>query len=342
MRIGIVNDLRLVRETLRRLVESIPGKSVAWLANDGQEAIDRAREQTPDLILMDLIMPGVDGVEATRRIMSQSPCPILVVTSSVSGNISRVYEAMGFGALDAVDTPVLAPGGRIDGDNALRQKIDRIERMSGRPRTPSAVASAPAPPVARSGSTPPSLIAIGSSTGGPKALAQLLGALPKRLSVPVVIVQHVDSNFAGGLATWLSAGSPLPVVMADEGAAPEPGKVHLARTESHLVLGPDRRFRYTTEPRDCFFTPSVDAFFHSAVRHWPSTGAAVLLTGMGRDGAEGLLALRRARWLTLAQDQASSSIWGMPRAAVELGAPVHVLPPDQIGALLAECCPANR
>jgi two-component system response regulator WspF len=332
MRIGIVNDMPLAREALRRVVLSVPGHDVAWLAADGAEAIASARREVPDLILMDLIMPGVGGVEATRRIMAENPCPILVVTSSVTGHVGPVYEAMGHGALDAVDTPTLGPRGDVRGASALLEKIATVAKLLGKtlPRAEDSGVSPPPRPARPSGLPP--LVAIGASTGGPNALAQVLGGLAGACHAPVVLVQHVDAAFSPGLARWLAERSGRPVEQAQPGQRPARGSVLLAATNDHLVIDQDQRLRYVEEPRDFPYRPSVDVFFRSARSHWPEPGVAVLLTGMGRDGAVGLLALRRAGWETIAQDERSSVIWGMPRAAVEMGAADKVLPVGDIAA----------
>lgn len=333
MRIAIVNDLRPAVEILRRAIAIEPGHQVAWIAYNGVEAVEMCEADRPDLILMDLIMPEMDGVEATRRIMKSCPCPILVVTATVSGNAGKVFEAMGHGALDASGTPTLGAGGRIEGATALLKKIATIGKLSG--KGVSLPAPAPwAPPSARARSAP--MIAIGASTGGPAALADILHGLPEKLAAPVVIVQHVDEQFAPGLADWLKTHSRLPVRLAAENIVPEPGVVHVAGTNDHLVLDTGRRFLITREPLDYPYRPSVDVFFNSLCRNWPFGGAAVLLTGMGRDGAAGLLNLRRAGWRTIAQDKATSVIYGMPKAAADLGAAEQVLPLRKIaGAILA-------
>jgi two-component system response regulator WspF len=340
MRIAIVNDLMMAREALRRAVASVPEHRVAWLARDGAEAVELARADRPDLILMDLIMPGVDGVEATRRIMAQSPCAIVVVTSSVSAHLGRVYEAMGLGALDAVDTPELGPSGDVAGARLMLEKIATVAKLIGRsprlvrpsddPRPP------PPPPPPPEGMPSWPLVAIGCSTGGPAALAEILGGLPDTRDSAVVIVQHVDAAFAPGLAQWLGERAGRAVELVEPGDRPLPGKVLLAATNDHVILDDLRSFRYVAEPADYHYRPSVDVFFGSLARNWPEPGAAVLLTGMGRDGALGLLALRRTGWLTIAQDQATSVVWGMPRAAVEVDAAELVLPLAEVAAAISD------
>lgn len=337
MRIGIVNDLRLARETLRRIVDSAPRHRVAWTASDGAEAIDCLRSDRPDLILMDLIMPGVDGVEATRRIMGETPCPILIVTASVGLNIGKVYEALGLGAVDAVDTPKLGPAGELQGASPLLQKIDTLERLTRcPPRTPAAMPPMRGPqeePSRRSRPTHalPPMVAIGASTGGPKVLARVLADLPADLRACVVIVQHVDAAFASGLVRWLDEFSPLPVSAITPGARPAAGRVLVAETNDHLVLNNEGLLDYSPEPAELCYRPSVDVFFRSLARRESAAGVAVILTGMGGDGAQGMAALRRNGWHTIAQDQASSIVWGMPRAAIAAEAVAQVLPASEIG-----------
>jgi two-component system response regulator WspF len=335
MRVAIVNDLALAREVLRRLVLSVPSYTVAWTAADGAESVRRAAEDRPDVILMDLVMPVLDGVQATRRIMAASPCPILLVTSSVTGNFAKVYEAMGHGGLDAVNTPTLGPDGKVRDGEGLLARLAKLERS--RHVTPAAVASPPSPPPAGApaGHLPP-LVALGASTGGPEALAQILGALPAGLPAAVVVVQHIAAEFAPSLAAWLQGRTRLPVRLAAAGEAPAPGEVRVAGTDDHLVLRPDRLLGFTPDPADYPYRPSADVLFASLAAHWPRPGVAALLTGMGADGARGLARLRAVGWLTLAQDRETSVVYGMPQAAARLGAACRVLPlPDVAPAILA-------
>jgi len=334
MRIGIVNDVALAREALRRVVESRQGLEVAWLARDGAEAVMLARKDSPDLILMDLFMPRMDGVEATRQIMATRPCAILVVTATVTGHIHKVYEAMGHGALDAVDTPSLGSAG-LQGAPALLAKIETIGKLIGNPSGLHVLPAAGHPSPIACDEAPP-LILLGASTGGPGALKQIVGSLPRDLEAGIVVVQHVDAAFADGLASWLKEQCRWPIELIGEGQMPVSGKVLLTATNDHLILDEDGRLHYVAEPAKLWYRPSVDVLFSSVASHGPAWGVAVLLTGMGRDGAQGLLRLRQRGWHTIAQDEQTSVVWGMPRAAAECGAAVEVLSVHKIASAITE------
>ncbi|MEQ1862407.1 MAG: chemotaxis response regulator protein-glutamate methylesterase [Chthoniobacteraceae bacterium] len=325
MKIGIVNDMPMAVEIMRRAIVSTSKHTVAWTARDGAEAVARCGADTPDLVLMDLIMPGMDGVEATRRIMTESPCAVLVVTATVEGNAAKVFEAMGAGALDVVQTPTLGGNGGAQGSAGFLYKIDATAKLIGDEPDPE-------PEFREKART---LIAIGSSAGGPAALVKLLADLPADLPAAVVIVQHVDAQFAPGLANWLSEVSKLPVRLAVEGETIDQGIVLVAGTNDHLVVLPGGRLGYTPEPVNYSYRPSVNAFFESVNRYWRGDVIGVLLTGMGRDGAIGLKHLRDAGHHTIGQDRESCAVYGMPKAAAEIGAVAEVLPLEQIAGALA-------
>ena len=329
MRIAIVNDMPMSVEVLRRVITA-GGHKVAWVALNGADAVAQCAADRPDLVLMDLIMPVMDGVQATAAIMRRSPCAILIVTASVRSNAPKVFDAMGFGALDVVGTPIWGGRDAVGEGRALLEKIATIGKLIQAEKT----GVTPLRGAARKGvSGLPVLVALASSTGGPKALAAILSALPRRADVTVVSVQHLDMQFSDGLAEWLSSHSEYPVLPVRRGMVPEPGGAFLAATNDHLVLAGDLTFQYTREPAENPYRPSADTFFASLRAHWPEPGVAGLLTGMGSDGADGLLALRQAGWHTLAQDEATSVIFGMPGAAARIGAAVEILS-------LAEIAPA--
>lgn len=333
MKIGLVNDQPMALEALRRVLELRPDHSVIWAARDGAQAVSSCARETPDLVLMDLVMPGMDGVEATRQIMGATPCAILVVTASVGANAARVFDAMGHGAIDAVDTPVLGGGDLQEGTAAFLHKIDTVAKLVGTRRfIPSADTFNDTWIITRR----ERLVAIGASAGGPAALTAVLSRLPKDFPAAVVIVQHVDARFAQGMADWLSRDSALPVRVAKEGDRPAVGTVLLAGTNDHLRFTSAERVGYSAEPRDLAYRPSVDVFFASVGVHWKGEAVGVLLTGMGRDGAQGLKNLRDQGHYTIAQDQASSTVYGMPKAAASLGAAVDILPIERIAPRLVD------
>ena len=343
MKVGIVNDLAVACEALRRAVAQDQALEVAWIARDGIEAVECARRARPDEILMDLIMPRMNGVEATREIMRVAPCPILVVTATVTGNASLVYEALGAGALDAVNTPTFARGAEVEGAAELLRRIRLIAKVESLPmQAPAPPAPAPVPaaaPVAQRGATHGvPIVAIGASTGGPRAVADVIRALPRPFPAALLVVQHVSQSFVQGYAEWLAAETGARVMLARAGHAPQPGEVLVAAEDRHLVVGGDGRLAYRDEPAlhpaIQLHRPAVDELFAS-LASGGRQGVAVLLTGMGRDGAEGLLRLRRAGWHTIAQDQATSIVWGMPGAAAELGAACEVLPVSAIAGAIA-------
>lgn len=340
MRIAIVNDVMMAVEAVRRVVIGSSGHQLAWVALDGEDAVARCAADTPDLILMDLIMPKMGGVEATRRIMAATPCAIVIVTANVDENSSKVFEAMGAGALDAVNTPVLESSGAtfgVDGTNgvaALLAKIETIRKLIGA-TSPNRLSPSPNPPIEEQNGSSGPLVAIGASAGGPAAVAKVLSQLPADFSVPIVIIQHVDSQFSRGLADWLDCQTPLQVRLAKEDDRPSPGVVLLAANDNHLVFEAPRRLSYTRYPLDSSYRPSVDVFFKSVASFWRGDVIGVILTGMGRDGAEGLRVLHEKGHHTIAQDRATSAVYGMPKAAAEMQAATEILPLDQIGPRIA-------
>jgi len=333
VRIGIVNDLQMAVEIMRRAIALEPGLEIAWVASDGEQAVALCARDRPDVVLMDLIMPVMDGVEATRRIMAESPCAIVVVTADVARHTARVFDAMGHGALDAVDTPVVGDADMRTAAAPLLRKIRNIGwligRYGNRPALTPVDTLTPRPTSQR-------LLVIGASAGGPATLAQLLHDLPLDFPAGIVLVQHVDASFAAGMADWLNDQVLLPVRLVREGERPLPGQILLAGTDDHLHLLADGTLRYTEDPKESLYRPSIDVFFHSVAQHWRGTAVGVLLTGMGQDGARGLKAMRERGCLTIAQDQATSAVYGMPKAAAAMQAAVEIRPLNQIAPRLVQ------
>lgn len=344
MRVAIVNDMAMAVEALKRVVLSDPENQLAWIAMDGYSAIRQCLADRPDVILMDLVMPGMSGAEATREIMQSSPCAILVVTATVTGNFNLVSQAMGYGAYDAVETPSL--GGNSASAANLLAKLRNVDRINQRLNVSSSV-SAPTPvptppakpafvspsgPASYSGTTP--IVAIGSSTGGPAALQVLLSELKPTFPAAILISQHIGEEFAKSLVDWLATHCKIRVCVAKPGGRPEPGTAYVAVTSDHLIVTPEGTLEYTRKPADNPYRPSVDALFNSLVDARVPPRIAVLLTGIGADGAKGMLRLRQAGWYTIAQDEQSCVVYGMPKAAVSMDAATRVLPLDRIAANL--------
>lgn len=326
MKIGIVNDVAMAAEALRRAVAGSREHEVLWIARSGAEAVRMCVDKRPDLVLMDLNMPELDGVEATRTIMRQTPCAILIVTARPQDNVGQVFRALGAGALDVTATPILAGA---DGATQLLAKIKTIGKLIR------ANAPASSMPAGRGAAGDVKhLLAIGASTGGPVAIARILTGWTPAAGTAIVVVQHIDANFAGHFAKWLGDQLAIAVRVIDDGDALVPDVVQVARTNDHVRLDCVHRLHYDAQPEEYVYRPSIDVFFECVAAHWKLGATGVLLTGMGRDGARGLLALRQAGKATFAQDQASSAVYGMPRAAAEIDAAERILSLENIAMAL--------
>ncbi len=329
IRVLVADDSELFRELLVRVVVADPGFEVVAVTADGNAAASLARSVRPDVITMDLNMPDTDGFSGIARIMAESPTPILVLTANPEEAVG--FRALSLGALDILEKPQattdLEEYGHLlrsrlrllAGVKVIRHLRGLRERRAAAPRA-----------AAR-----PELVAIGASLGGPRALATLLRGLPASFPVPIAVVQHIADGFTEGLASWLGTESRLVVLEAVDGAPLRPGRVLVAPTGRHLLVG-EGIVRLSDAPPVETFKPSVTPLFLSAARSYGARACGVLLTGMGRDGAEGLRAIKRAGGPTIAQDEATSAVFGMPRAAIELGAVDRVLPIEEIPRALLE------
>ncbi len=335
MRIAIVNDVKMITELLRRIVERIPDCNIAWTAADGMEAVRKAIDDTPDLIIMDIKMPVMDGVDSTRLIMKKSPCPILIVTATIDGNIKEVYDALGEGALDAVATPLTENDAKEGGDSELIRKINMLKKLvKNQPRARINPVTMPTGMETRHDR--PLLVAIGASTGGPKAIVDMLSTIPEDVNAMFIVVQHIDSQFAAGLVSWIKSSSRLNVKLVKPGDAPSRGTILIAGTDDHLIMRRNGTLGYSVKPEENPFRPSVDVFFQSLAVNWPIRELAVMLTGIGRDGAEGMLKLKQNGWKTFAQNKESCVVFGMPKTAIEVGAVDEILTPQDIGKRIYE------
>ena len=339
MRVAIVNDLRIATEALRSVLVA-GGHQVAWTALDGKESVVRAKTDPPELILMDLVMPIMDGAEATRQIRITAKIPILVVTSSVAANFDLATKAMSHGALDVVLLPTIKDDPAKDGSSLLKRlkNIQNInihtEKISSAmmqklPYPP----TQPYPPYPSMGALSQNeikLVVIGGSTGGPAAFEKIVLGLGSKSDAAFIFLQHIGGEFCESFAKWLGRPGYLPLSIAQPGEKPTPGKILLANSDRHLIMKRDGSLDYSIEPTEIPFLPSVDVFMESLALNWKGVGIAGILTGIGRDGAKGLLALHQKGWTTFAQDEATSVVHGMPKAAADLGAAKYILPIDQV------------
>ncbi len=312
MQIGIVAREFLVAALSRAVV--MRAHTVAWVATQDSEALDQARKHRADLVLMDCpIFGGAPGLCAAIQALGTS---VLVVAEAGQEHSPMVFEAMACGALAVAQVPELGPNGTLVGGQDLADRLGLAERLI-KPRC------CPSQKV-------PSVVALGASTGGPAALATILKEFTSDLDAVVIVVQHLDAEFSSHMLTWLQSQTQLRLMVAQQGQSPQVGNGYLALGDEHLTIAPDLTFRLTSEPKNYPFRPSVDLLFR-ALTAWPTMGIAALLTGVGRDGAAGLLELRRCGWRTLAQDQTTSMVYGMPKAAVELDAAEQSLPIATMG-----------
>ncbi|KIH77769.1 two-component system, chemotaxis family, response regulator CheB [Geoalkalibacter ferrihydriticus] len=329
----IADDSLLTRVVLRDILQRDPDIRVVGEARDGREALDAVLRLKPDLVIMDVVMPVMDGIAAVKEIMARRPTPILVLSANVRpGDARGAFNAITLGALDVMEKPrgavqeVFAP--------LAQRLIDKVKVLACLPvRLIPASSSSRAPSRAVEAQRR-SILAIGASTGGPKAVLSLLRQLPPDTRARMLVVQHIAQGFAEGFAQWLERETPFPVRTAADGDALRPGLVLVAPSDRHMEVRADRiRLTDGLPVNSC--RPSVDLLFTSLAHQTPREVAAVLLTGMGRDGAEGLAALRLAGAATLVQDEASCVVFGMPRAAIDLDAAQQVLPLDEIPRMLA-------
>jgi two-component system chemotaxis response regulator CheB len=332
IRVLVADDSELFRELLARVVAAEPGFEVVAVAADGDEAAAQAEELKPDVITMDLNMPEADGFSGIARIMAETPTPILVLTANREEAVG--FRALSLGALDILEKPQAT----TDLDEYGRLLRSRLRLLAGVKvirhvrglRERAAAAARPRRRIARA-----ELVVIGASLGGPRALASLLRGLPAAFPVPVAVVQHIADGFTEGLAAWLASETRLDVHEGQDGEPLARGKVLLAPTGRHLLVG-DGLVRLSDAPPVDTFRPSVTPLFLSAAHAYGPRVCGVILTGMGRDGAEGMRAIREGGGTTIAQDESTSTVFGMPRAAIEIGAVERILPLDEIPRALGE------
>ena len=333
-RVLVVDDSPTARLALRVAFEAEPDIVVVGEASRGTAALRLAHKLHPDLVTMDVYMAGEDGIDVTRQLMTERPTPILVVTAQDPANPQLLYRAMDAGALEVV---AKLPSPRSAEYAAKRARLANLVRTLSQVPVVTRRRAKGGPSPARRvtpdplvGRPSPRMVVVGASTGGPLVVKHLLRSLPAGFPLPVAVVQHMISGFAVGMARWLSQETDREVVLVEGRVEPSPGFVYLAPDDQHLEVTPAGHLVPTDKPKSRYQRPSVDVLFDSAAKHLGSRAIGVLLTGMGRDGAEGLVALKNAGALTIAQSPESCAVGSMPGAAIELGAVDLVLSPDDI------------
>jgi two-component system chemotaxis response regulator CheB len=338
VRVVIADDSLVAREMLSTILSSDPDIEVVGLANNGIDAVDLVERLRPDLVTMDIHMPKMNGLEATERIMAFHPTPILVVSSSVYGEgMGLAFDALKLGALEVIKKP--EPRDWADLERIGKEVLRKVKILSRvrvithiRGRRERLGEQPPEPKAAIDGR---GVIAIGSSTGGPSALASIFEVLPATLRVPVLVAQHIAEGFVPGLVSWLNTTSQVKVVVAEKGTEPQPGVVYMAPTGANMVLE-GKRIGFREPERGQLYIPSADTLFDSVARAYGKQALGVILTGMGADGAAGMKRMHDAGAVTIAQDEETCTVFGMPKAAIELGGVDRVMPIGGIGAALAE------
>ena len=332
IKILIVDDSALIRSILKQVFSETDDIEIVGEASNGRAGVEAVRTMKPDLVLLDINMPIMDGIESSRIIMAENPCPILIFSTMVDADTS--FKACQAGAMDVMAKPDISQYNdpaflkgffekiRVLGSNSRADdKMRSIEKINIRNRT-----------IERR--TPPKVIVIGASTGGPKAVRTILSNLPGDLSIPIALVQHLESGFAEGYRDWLNSSTDLNVVLVNSRMKYSRGSVFLAPTDRHIIfnsteISPDDGEKVLNQK------PAVDVLFNSASSIFGSEVLGVLLTGMGSDGARGCLSIVKAGGTTLVQDETTSAIYGMPKEAIKLEAASYVLPLEEMaGSIL--------
>ncbi|MBA3868138.1 MAG: chemotaxis-specific protein-glutamate methyltransferase CheB [Anaerolineae bacterium] len=336
LKVLVVEDSRTVRHMLVSLINQSADMQVIGEGSDGSEALDLTTKLGPDVILMDVVMPKMDGLEATRQIMQTRPTPIVLISATLGSDETEIaFKAIKAGALTVLQKPSVSGG--IFETNSL---LSTVRAMAGvhvihHWDNSQPYRTLPLKPVSQS---KPQIVAIAASTGGPAALSEIIWHLPVNFSLPIVIVQHITADFVPSLVGWLNHVSKNKVQIARHGEAVLPGVIYVAPGDNHLFLSKRQTFIVGPSPKVMQFMPSADIMLESVAESYCEKAIGIVLTGMGDDGAHGLQAMRRAGAITIAQDEASSVVFGMPGEAIRLGAAHHVLPLSKIAPTLASLC----
>jgi len=351
IRVLIVDDSAFMRTALSRMIGSESGFEIAGIAGSGSEALDKIAELNPDVVTLDVEMPGLDGLQTLRRIMNQFPRPVIMVSAVTEKDAQNTFDALAAGAFDYVPKQLSTTS--LDIIHIRSDLVAKI-RAAAHSRKPESAApvSARKPPQSsepespRSGLAVPVVVALGTSTGGPKALQEILPLLPRDLSVPILIVQHMPAGFTAPFAQRLNTLCSIPVREATHREPIQPGTVYIAPAGMHMSV---KRFADSrpllcldSRPDDYLHIPSVNVLMNSVAETFRNLAIGIIMTGIGSDGSEGMTAIHRQGGLTIGQDEATCTVYGMPRACAELGILSRVVPLSQIPAQILQATRYRR
>jgi two-component system, chemotaxis family, protein-glutamate methylesterase/glutaminase len=347
----VVEDSAVVRELLVHILDADPQIRVVGTAHNGEEALKAVDTLRPDVITMDINMPRMNGFEATRRIMETQPTPIVIVSGSWDAReVETTFQALDAGALAAIPRPMGI--GHPEHAKSAQEMVQTVKLMSEvkvirrRPRLRSEEENlSPRPPVSprlMPRDKAIQLVAMGASTGGPPVLMTILSQLPKEFPIPVLVVQHMASGFIRGFAEWLQHATGLPVQLAVQDERILPGHVYVAPDGYQMKAAAGGRISLAAEGSENGVRPSVSCLFRSVAEVCGPNAVGILLTGMGRDGAEELQLMKKRGAITIAQNEETSVVFGMPGEAVKLDAAAYILSPDQIAPMLVSLANKNR
>jgi two-component system, chemotaxis family, protein-glutamate methylesterase/glutaminase len=340
IKVLVVDDSPVVREFLTHILEADPEIRVIGTAGDGEAAVEAVEKKRPDLVTMDVHMPKMDGYEATRIIMETNPVPIVIVSGSIDfGEVTASFRAMEAGALAIVPRPTGI--GYTDHEKTATELIRYVKAMAGVrlvrrwPRPAREAVPGPLPETAVRRKAPElRLVAIGASTGGPPVIKRIMASLPRDFPAPVLIVQHMARGFTAGFAGWLAQTTGIPVKVAEHNETSRPGCAYVAPDGFDMGVEKDGRIILSKGDSNQLHCPSVAHLFRSVAEAYGENAVGILLTGMGKDGAEEMLLMKKRGAVTVAQDEESSIVYGMPGEAHQLDAATFLLPPDSIAELL--------